>query len=237
MSWGILKTTLSFAVLAWTIIPQTWEIVLFDGLFVYNSWRLFLTMSGLPTLVGFGAIIFFPESPKFLMTQGRNDEAMAIFKRMFTMNTGKSPDQYPVSSANCIIAAKYVKCCIMPQCVCREQVSSLEDENVAVIVTYGSEKSVPKSIAVSESGRKQNSRTVLRELCEGLKQMKPLFSMPHLPRLLLVVSIQFGGMLAWVCDSGWHQWIDQISLKVCYFFVISTDTTRFAYGSRSCLRS
>ncbi|XP_012261674.3 synaptic vesicle glycoprotein 2B-like isoform X2 [Athalia rosae] len=149
-------------VLAWLVIPQTWEIVLFDGLFVYNSWRLFLTLCGAPTLVGFVALIFFPESPKFLMSQGRNDEALEIFKKMYTMNTGNSSDQYPIES--------------------------LENG----INISGSKKSL-RSVS-SKNGTE--CKNVLQGLADGFKQMKPLFFMPHLLRLLLVVSIQFGGMLS-----------------------------------------
>lgn len=37
-----------------------------------------------------------PESPKFLMSQGRNSEALQAFQKVFHINTGKPKDSYPV---------------------------------------------------------------------------------------------------------------------------------------------
>ncbi|XP_046615131.1 uncharacterized protein LOC124302722 [Neodiprion virginianus] len=82
--------------LAWMILPQSWSFSLFDGVFVYNSWRIFILICSLPAFLGFLALIFFPESPRFLMSQGRNDEAMNVFKKMYSMNTGKPPETFPV---------------------------------------------------------------------------------------------------------------------------------------------
>lgn len=42
-------------------------------------------------------MIFFPESPKFLMSQGRNDEALRVFQTIFQINTGRLRADYPVS--------------------------------------------------------------------------------------------------------------------------------------------
>lgn len=85
-------------ILAWLIIPQPWSLVLFDGAFVYNSWRIYLTVCALPTLIGVVFLFFFPESPKFLMSQGRNEEALNVFRKMYTMNTGHPPESYPIQS-------------------------------------------------------------------------------------------------------------------------------------------
>ncbi|KAL6266719.1 hypothetical protein P5V15_003555 [Pogonomyrmex californicus] len=88
------------AALAWLIIPQPWSIVLWDGAFVYNSWRIFLSLCGVSTLIGVICISFFPESPKFLMTQNRNEDALKIFKKIYSMNTGLSKDNYPIHALN-----------------------------------------------------------------------------------------------------------------------------------------
>lgn len=37
------------------------------------------------------------ESPKYLVNQGRHDEAMEVLKAMYAQNKGKSPDDFPVS--------------------------------------------------------------------------------------------------------------------------------------------
>jgi len=39
----------------------------------------------------------FNESPKFLMSCGKRDEALSVFRRIYSINTGKPPESYPVS--------------------------------------------------------------------------------------------------------------------------------------------
>nr|XP_003705033.1 PREDICTED: synaptic vesicle glycoprotein 2B-like [Megachile rotundata] len=84
------------AAFAWIVIPQRWSIVLWDGLFVYNSWRLFLSLCGVPTLFGLICLSLFPESPKFLMTQGRTEEALQVFRKIYRINHGRSADEFPI---------------------------------------------------------------------------------------------------------------------------------------------
>lgn len=43
------------------------------------------------------AFVFLPESPKFLMSRGRNEEAMQVFRKIFEMNTGNRGEDYPVT--------------------------------------------------------------------------------------------------------------------------------------------
>lgn len=85
------------AALAWLVIPQTWSIVLWDGIFVYNSWRLYLSLCGVPSLVGLVCLSLFPESPKFLMSQGRTEEALEVFKKIYRVNSGKPANEFPVN--------------------------------------------------------------------------------------------------------------------------------------------
>ncbi|XP_015610531.1 synaptic vesicle glycoprotein 2B [Cephus cinctus] len=86
------------AVLAWMIIPRDWSLVLFDQSFVLSSWRIYLMMCGVPTLVGVACLYFFPESPKFLMSRGHNDKALRILRKIYVMNTGNTPESYPITS-------------------------------------------------------------------------------------------------------------------------------------------
>jgi len=58
---------------------------------------MFLLISGLPAFLSGILFIFFPESPKFLMTCGNNDKALKIFQKVYSINTGQPPDTYPVS--------------------------------------------------------------------------------------------------------------------------------------------
>lgn len=81
--------------LAWLIIPRSIGFV--TSLFVYNSWRIFLMVCSIPSfIVGF-LLFYLPESPKFLLSKGKHDKAMAIFRGIYVTNTKKSADSYPVS--------------------------------------------------------------------------------------------------------------------------------------------
>lgn len=84
--------------LAWLLIPQTWSWTLFGGYITYNSWRFFLAMSAIPSFLAGCCIYFFDESPKFLMSCGRRDEALRVFQRVYSINTGNPPETYPVKS-------------------------------------------------------------------------------------------------------------------------------------------
>ncbi|CAH0399426.1 unnamed protein product [Chilo suppressalis] len=80
--------------LAWVIIPS--EIGGTTGTFVYNSWRIFLLVMSLPSFIVAALLFLLPESPKFLITSGRHEEAMEVFRSIYLMNTGRSKDEYPV---------------------------------------------------------------------------------------------------------------------------------------------
>ncbi|XP_053612061.1 synaptic vesicle glycoprotein 2B-like [Plodia interpunctella] len=80
--------------LAWVIIPS--EIGGVTGGFVYNSWRIFLLVMSLPSFLVAALLLLLPESPKFLITTGRQEEAMEVFRTIYLMNTGRSKDEYPV---------------------------------------------------------------------------------------------------------------------------------------------
>lgn len=65
----------------------------------YNSWRFFLLMCGVPSVLSvIGMIVFIPESPKFMYAQGDEEGTLKILQRIFKCNTGKSADEYEVKS-------------------------------------------------------------------------------------------------------------------------------------------
>lgn len=80
--------------LAWLIIPT--NIGIHTPAFTYNSWRIFLMVCSIPSFIVAGLLLYLPESPKFLLSQGKFDEALAIFRGIYVTNTGNSADQYPV---------------------------------------------------------------------------------------------------------------------------------------------
>ncbi|XP_073832649.1 synaptic vesicle glycoprotein 2B [Musca autumnalis] len=81
--------------LAWLIIPTNIGFV--TSLFTYNSWRIFLMVCSLPSFVVAFLLFYLPESPKFLLSKGKQDKAMAIFRGIFVTNTKKAPELYPVT--------------------------------------------------------------------------------------------------------------------------------------------
>lgn len=57
-----------------------------------NIWlRVYtMAMSSFITVLAFITICFFPESPRFMLTIGRQKEAVAILKRIYKFNQGGS---------------------------------------------------------------------------------------------------------------------------------------------------
>ncbi|XP_075154849.1 synaptic vesicle glycoprotein 2B [Haematobia irritans] len=81
--------------LAWLIIPTGIGFV--TPLFTYNSWRIFLMVCSVPSFIVAFLLFYLPESPKFLLSKGKQDKAMAIFRGIFVTNTKKAPELYPVT--------------------------------------------------------------------------------------------------------------------------------------------
>jgi MFS transporter, VNT family, synaptic vesicle glycoprotein 2 len=82
------------ASMAWFIIPS--RIGFYSPEFVYNSWRIFLIVCALPSFLVAVLLLYLPESPKFLLSCGRFEEALAILRGIYVTNTGKDPSTYPV---------------------------------------------------------------------------------------------------------------------------------------------
>ncbi|KAI4504130.1 hypothetical protein M0802_000601 [Mischocyttarus mexicanus] len=80
--------------LAWLIIPQ--DIGITSAAFTYNSWRIFLLICAAPSFIVAGLLLLLPESPKYLLSCGRYQEALDIFRGIYAINTGKSRDSYTV---------------------------------------------------------------------------------------------------------------------------------------------
>ncbi|XP_043470410.1 synaptic vesicle glycoprotein 2B-like isoform X1 [Leptopilina heterotoma] len=178
------------AAMAWLIIPHKWSIILFNGNFVYNSWRLYMSFCGLPIIIGAACFLFFPESPKFLMSQGRNDEALQVFRKIYAMNSGQSPDSYPI----------------------RELESEVVDTTVKNGVNIISiERDGEFSNLESNKCHKRPFKSVLMH---GMRQMKPLFVAPLGFRLLLVVTLNFGILMTL---NTIRLWQPQIFTILTYF--------------------
>uniref|UniRef100_A0A336JZZ8 CSON007365 protein n=1 Tax=Culicoides sonorensis TaxID=179676 RepID=A0A336JZZ8_CULSO len=80
--------------LAWLIIPS--NVGVSNSSFTYNSWRIFLMVCSLPSFLVTFLLFYLPESPKFLLSRGKFDKALAVFKGIYSINKAKSPNCYPV---------------------------------------------------------------------------------------------------------------------------------------------
>lgn len=77
--------------IAWTIINQDWE---FDVPLIdvrYKPWRFFIVVCGLPGFITSIALIFLPESPKFVFNSlGDSKRTIQILEQMNRWNNGKN---------------------------------------------------------------------------------------------------------------------------------------------------
>ncbi|KAK2587330.1 hypothetical protein KPH14_003047 [Odynerus spinipes] len=80
--------------LAWLIIPH--DIGITSVAFTYNSWRIFLLICAAPSFIVAGLLLLLPESPKYLLSCGRYQEALDIFRGIYAINTGKPRETYTV---------------------------------------------------------------------------------------------------------------------------------------------
>lgn len=72
------------------VMPMTWRYQVFGLL--YTPWRLYTLLSSLIQATAFIALLFLPESPKFMLAMGKPDEALAILKKVYAVNTGKTKE-------------------------------------------------------------------------------------------------------------------------------------------------
>nr|KAF7413037.1 hypothetical protein H0235_012888 [Vespula pensylvanica] len=84
------------AALGFTILPLDWEVDVFGK--SYNSWRIYLLLCSIPPVLGLVTASMLPESPKHLMEIGRQDDALKLFRRMYTMNTRKPADTFSIKA-------------------------------------------------------------------------------------------------------------------------------------------
>lgn len=75
---------------AYLVINGDWQLyVPFIGT-SYKQWQLLLICCGLPSLLSAIVLLFFPESPRFVLNQGDAKQAFEIIQQMNRWNNGKS---------------------------------------------------------------------------------------------------------------------------------------------------
>ncbi|XP_044259117.1 synaptic vesicle glycoprotein 2C-like [Tribolium madens] len=96
---GIFFTSswLLLPLLAWLILPI--DISIAVGSFIkITSWRIFLMVLIIPEIVAGFWFMRLPESPKFFVAKGNQRKALAVLRKMFVVNTGRSAKDFPVKS-------------------------------------------------------------------------------------------------------------------------------------------
>lgn len=99
ISWSATFVAIASLILpgaAWLLLPMEWAFVV-PGLGIeWRPWRLLVIIYGAPSFISATCLLFFPESPKFLWTMGKSDEALNILKNIYKHNIGKDPETFPV---------------------------------------------------------------------------------------------------------------------------------------------
>lgn len=78
------------SVLGMLILPLNFNLSL--GFVEFKPWRLFLIACSMCNLWNGIAFAILPESPKFLLSTNRKEEALQVLRRVYAFNTGKSPE-------------------------------------------------------------------------------------------------------------------------------------------------
>ncbi|KAH1028873.1 hypothetical protein HUJ05_002195 [Dendroctonus ponderosae] len=63
----------------------------------FRAWNLLLLISGANSIISMVAFYFLPETPKFLMSSGKNEEALRLFSKMHKINIRDPTMAYPVN--------------------------------------------------------------------------------------------------------------------------------------------
>lgn len=157
--------TLSLPGLAWAIFPQDWQFYI--GSWVVNTWQIFVAACSMPSLISGTVFFFLPESPKFLMSKGKNREALAVFKRIYAINHMSTGEEYPIKK------------------LIREDLPVEAEVDVATV-----EGKSPKP-ALLRMQSQAPERPFWISLIDDIKKMKILFHKEYLGKSLHAYTMQF----------------------------------------------
>lgn len=77
---------------AYLVINQEWQFYIPFINITYKPWRLFIVVCGIPSAASFITLLFLPESPKFILSQGNKEQAYEIIAKMYRINNGKQSE-------------------------------------------------------------------------------------------------------------------------------------------------
>lgn len=78
------------ASLAWLVIPREY-ISFTSGDFEFHSWRVFVALCTVPSLTSAAMFVLMPESPKFLLRIGKEQEAIYVLRQVHASNGCLTP--------------------------------------------------------------------------------------------------------------------------------------------------
>lgn len=91
-------TCVILPLLAWLVINQTWQLYIPVLDVMFKPWRLFILVGGIPSLICGFALLYAPESPKFVLSQGRQQETIAILQTVYRVNVGSKAEPLVIPS-------------------------------------------------------------------------------------------------------------------------------------------
>ncbi|XP_026732604.1 synaptic vesicle glycoprotein 2C-like [Trichoplusia ni] len=93
--------------LAWGILPLDFRIDF--GLYDFRPWRLLTVVYACMFLISAGLLSFGPESPKYLVSEGKLDEALKVLQIMYAGNKKKAPEDFPIKRLDAVQTDKQKK--------------------------------------------------------------------------------------------------------------------------------
>ncbi|XP_033168594.1 synaptic vesicle glycoprotein 2B [Drosophila mauritiana] len=179
--------TLTLPGLAMVILPETWNIRIWT--LSLTSWQFFVAITALPSLLSFVLFFFFPESPKFLMSKGRNREALDAFKFMYHLNSRKPKDSFPIKL--------------------------LANEVIVPVKKHAKKETIPTEVKLPtecvEVQDPENQDSKKSSLRSGFTQLRPLFTKPYLGLSLWVYLLNFCVLLG---QNTMRLWLPQLFASI-----------------------
>ncbi|KAL0881098.1 hypothetical protein ABMA27_002221 [Loxostege sticticalis] len=81
---------------AWAILPADFSTDF--GAYNFRPWRLLCVVYSSLFILTACLMMFGPESPKYLVSQGRHEEALRVLQVMYASNKRKSPEDFPIKA-------------------------------------------------------------------------------------------------------------------------------------------
>ncbi|XP_038211392.1 synaptic vesicle glycoprotein 2B-like [Zerene cesonia] len=82
------------AFVSWGILTNDWTDSYFNGVFVLHTWNFYLLIVSSWSLFATVFYAFIPESPKYLVTRHKYEEARTVLIQLYTENTGRAVETF-----------------------------------------------------------------------------------------------------------------------------------------------